>query len=118
MLDFDCNVFVRAKPISTCQPEHSLRMTTGADNSPTWTNYTPCVSQRTTGTSKFNHSGKESVDTIGYAFCKLSAAVATKSLTFPWFGGRGVGPDDQCWTKQGYGYYNEHRKSRKRGFLR
>lgn len=96
----------------------ALRMTTGADNSPTWTNYTPGGSERTAGTSKFNHSGKESVDSGGNAFSKRSAAVATKSLTFPWFGGRGDGPDDQCWTKQGYGYYNEHRKSRKSGFLR
>ena len=39
-----------------------LRMTTGADNSPTWTNYTPGVSERTSGTSKFNHSGIKNVD--------------------------------------------------------
>ncbi len=33
-----------------------LRMTTGAENSPTWTNYTPGVSERTSGTSKFMHA--------------------------------------------------------------
>jgi RHS repeat-associated protein len=37
-------------------------MTTGADTSPTWTNYTPVVSERTSGTSKFNHSGIKNVD--------------------------------------------------------
>lgn len=39
-----------------------LRMTTGVENSPTWTNYTPGVSERTNGTSKFNHSGIKNVD--------------------------------------------------------
>jgi len=45
-----------------CVTDPVLRMTTGADNSPTWTNYTPGVSERTSGNSKFMHAGINNSD--------------------------------------------------------
>jgi len=50
-----------------------LRMTTGAENSPTWTNYTPGISERTSGTTKYSHSGIKNVDAQTNASQALTA---------------------------------------------
>jgi len=50
-----------------------LRMTTGAENAPTWTNYTPGISERTSGTTKYSHSGIKNVDAQTNASQALTA---------------------------------------------